>query len=120
MCALVLCGACDGHVRSFVPRTAARTGGPIGQLAEKSELPSAVSAVAARRGYTQRGPGAAGSDSYEVISSYDKTVENGSVTIKLIRDTRSGAHRVVIIDWPSFVRSAESKAVEKEIQGTLQ
>ena len=117
--ALLLCTACDGHVRSFAPRTAALPGGSAAPARDEAELLSVIGSVAAQRGYTQREPSTGKGDPYEVVASYGKALEHSSVTLSLTRDTRSGSCRVVIIDWPSFVRSAESKAVEQAIQSEL-
>jgi hypothetical protein len=114
--AVGLCG-CDGHVRSFKPSPAAgRTGAET--TAERQTLVDAVTAVAARRGYTPAEPKFE-SDAYTIVVWFSKPIDRGSVQMKLVRDTKTDACRVLLIDWPSFVRSAESIATEAAIKERL-
>jgi len=50
---------------------------------------------------------------------FSKPADHASVQMKLVSDTKTGAYRVVLIDWPSFVRSAESIAAEAAIREKL-
>jgi hypothetical protein len=79
------------------------------------KLVDAVTAVAGQRGYTRAEPKPE-PDSYTVVVWFSKPVDHGSVQIKLVKDFKADACRVVLIDWPSFVRSAESVAAEASIR----
>jgi len=85
---------------------------------EREKLVDAVTAVAAQRGYTRAEPKPE-SDSYTVVVWFSKPLDQGSVQMKLVRDTKTDAYRVVLIDWPSSVRSAESVAAEAAIKEKL-
>lgn len=114
--AVLLCGACDGRVRSFAPRTSAH-----GQSDKRARLLAAIREVGAKRGYTEDKSRSNELASGGVIASYSKRLEKrGSVTMELLHSARSDDYRVIIIDWPSIIRSGESKAVEQEIQSKLQ
>ena len=114
--ALALCG-CDGHVRSFRPYpTAARTGSS--SELEQQKLVDALSSVASQRGYTASEPRVE-SDAYAVIASFWKRLDRDSVQIRLLKDAKTGRYEVVLIDWPSFVRSSESVAAEAAIREKL-
>ena len=57
---------------------------------------------------------------FTVLALFQKqTGEHESVTLELVRDFKDGAERFIILDWPSFTRSDESKAVEAEIRAQL-
>jgi hypothetical protein len=113
---VTLCG-CDGHVRSFKPIPAAGITG-ADTTAERQKLVNAVTAIAAQRGYTRREPRFE-SDSYTVVVWFSKPADHGSVGMKLVRETKTAAYRVVIIDWPACVRSPESVAAEAAIREKL-
>jgi len=112
---VILCG-CDGHVRSFkAPPAAARTG--ANAVAGRQKLIDAITAVATQRGYSRSEPKLE-ADS-DTLVWFSKPVKHGSVQMKLMRDIKTDACRVVLIDWPSFVRSRESVAAEAAIRERL-
>ena len=112
---VILCG-CDGHVRSFkASPAAAKTG--TNTEADRQKLVDAMTAVATQRGYSRAEPKFE-SDSDTVVW-FSKPVEHGSVQMKLVRDIKTDVYEVVLIDWPSFVRSRESVAAETAIRERL-
>ena len=108
---------CDGHVRTFrPPPEAARAG--AGAADQEKRLADALAEVARQRGCTRTEPKFESKD-YTVIVSYWKAVDHGSLQMRLIKETRSGAYKVVMIDWPSCARSAESVAAEAAVREKL-
>jgi hypothetical protein len=108
---LALAG-CDGYAHSFRV-SAAMTG----KAPSERRLLSVATKVAHERGYTVRPATQQQYTRFTVFALFQKhTGQQESVTIELVRDFKDGAERFIILDWPSFTRSDESKAVEAEIR----
>src|SRR5262245_33364741 len=112
--ALALAG-CDGYAHSFRV-SAANTG----RAPSEQRLLAVATKVAHERGYTARPATQQQFARFTVLALFQKqTGEHESVTLELVRDFKDGAERFIILDWPSFTRSDESKAVEAEIRAQL-
>ena len=112
--ALALIG-CDGYARSFSVSVAA-----TGRAPREQRLVEVLTKIAHQRGYAARPATQQQYARFTVIAVFSKqTGEHESVTLELVRDFKDGAERFVILDWPSFTRSDESRAVEAEIRAQL-
>jgi len=109
--ALALAG-CDGYAHSF--RVAAAS---TGKAPSEQRLLAVVTKVAHQRGYTRRPTTQQQYARFTVLAFFQKQIgEHESVTLELVRDFKDGAASFIILDWPSFTRSDESRAVEAEIR----
>lgn len=117
MSTLLVCAlaGCDGYARSFQASSAT-----IGTSPTEQQLVYVVTKVARDRGFTQRPATQSHHARYTVISAFTKqTSEHDWINLKLVRDSKDDALRFIIVDWPSFTRSDESRQVEAEIRAQL-
>jgi hypothetical protein len=112
MFAGVALAGCDGYARSF--RAPAASTGSASQ--SEKRLLTVAAAVARERGYARKPATQSQYARFTILTAFTKRInQRESVTFELVRDFKDGANRFIILDWPSFTRSDESRAVEAAI-----
>jgi hypothetical protein len=107
---------CDGYAHSFRVSPAYAGGGSLSE----HRLIAVATSVARARGYTQKPATQSQYARFTILAVFTKsTSEREWVTLELVRDFKDGADRFIILDWPSFTRSDESRALEAAITNRL-